>query len=503
MDNEVKVLIVDDDKLDVTAAKRVLAKSSHLAKFSSESANSLSDAIEHIGSKEYDIVLLDLGLPDSNGIETIRNVVEVNSNIPIVVLTGLDDEETGLLAIKNGAMDYIVKGPMLDSSLVRTVLYALERTKVARELHIAEERYRTIFENSAVAIMMADEQERIVSWNKFTEDLLGMDKEDLYMKPLESLYPEDEWEKIRTYDVKGSGMRHHLETKMVKKNEEIIDIDVSLSVLKDADGNVTGSIGIIRDITERKQAEEKVREAMTTKSQFISMVSHELRTPLAIMKEDLAIVLDGAAGKINADQRHFLETAEKNLSRLVRLINNVLDFQKLGAGKMEFAMEEYDINDAIRDVHETMVSSVEKKGVGFVLNLDDTLPKLRFDRDKIIQVLTNLVSNAMKFTDEGSITISSHIIGNVIKISVSDTGCGIKQEDLPKLFHKFEQLAGEGSRKTGGSGLGLAISKEIVEEHGGKIWAESVVDKGTTVDFLLPVKERRLKPRKEVFSFNY
>jgi len=339
---------------------------------------------------------------------------------------------------------------------------------------------------------MADEQERLISWNKFTEGLLGMDGEDLYLRPVSSLYPPEEWERIRTHDVRQKGMQHHLETRMIKADGEVIDVDVSLSVLKDSEGRTTGSVGVFKDITERKKAEEEIKKAMKIKSEFISMVSHELRTPLAIMKEDIAIVLDGAAGKINDKQKHFLDAAERNLNRLVRLINDVLDFQKLDSGRMRFNMQDNDINEVVKEVHKTMASSVEERGIDFTLKLEDNLPGIRFDSDKIIQVLTNLINNAIKFTERGSITVATRRIKNEIQVSVSDTGCGIKQEDLPRLFHKFEQLATGGDRKTGGTGLGLAISKEIIKEHNGKIWAESEFGKGTTLRFLLPVRERRL-----------
>jgi PAS domain S-box-containing protein len=493
----IKVLLVEDDEIDRRITKRALDRCSLPVKFAIEPASTLSKAAECLAAGEYDVILLDMGLPDSAGIDTVRDVGKLNSHIPIVVLTGLDDEETGLLAIKNGAADYLVKGPSLTDSLVRTILYALERKKAALELQLTEERYRTIFENSAVAITMADEQERLISWNKFTEWLLGMSSADLYLKPVKSLYPEGEWEKVKAQRVKQKGMQHHFETKMAKKNGEVIDVDVSLSVLKDPDGKITNSIGVIRNITDRKKAEEKLKEAMRIKSEFISTVSHELRTPLAIMKEDIAIVLDEAAGKINEKQKHFLQAAERNLNRLVRLINDVLDFQKLDSGRMKFNMQENDINEVIKNVHKTMDSSTKDNGLELNLKLEDNLPKSRFDSDRIIQVLTNLVNNAVRFTEKGSITITTRRMENTIQVSVSDTGCGIEQEDMPRLFHRFEQLATGNDRKTGGTGLGLAISKEIIEGHGGKIWAESQFQKGTTIHFLLPIRERRAKLREK------
>jgi PAS domain S-box-containing protein len=617
MNGEIRVLQVDDDEIDVLLVKRTLAKSPGTAKFTVDSAVNLSGGVDRLRNNEYDIVLLDLGLPDSSGVETVRKVNEVKSGIPIVVLTGLEDEEVGLAAIKSGASDYLVKGPLLETSLVRTLLYAIERKRVGeklqesqrmlqlvldsvpqavfwkdrnsiylgcnlnfarhagvsspeeivgktdfdlpwrkeeteavregdrrvietaapeyhtiesqlqadgkqawvetnkvplfdakgnvagvlgtyediterrqaeRDLQIAEERYRTIFENSAVAITLADEQERLVSWNKFTENLLGMGKDELYLRPVKSLYPEGEWEKIRNHDVRQKGMQHHLETKMTKRDGDIIDVDVSLTVLKDADSRVTGSIGVVRDITERKEAERKLKEAMDMKSQFISTVSHELRTPLTIIKEDIAIILDGAAGKVKPKQKDILEMAQRNIDRLARLINDVLDFQKLQSGRAKFNMLENNINSVIESAYNTMAATVKKKGVELRLALDNSLPRTIFDSDKMIQVLTNLVSNAMKFTEKGSITIATHRIENAIRVSVVDTGCGIKQEDLPKLFQQFQQLGSGGNRKTGGTGLGLAISKDIIEKHAGRVWVESELGKGTTFHFLLPIK---------------
>jgi PAS domain S-box-containing protein len=622
MNGEIRVLQIDDDEIDVLLVKRILAKNTKSAKFAAESASCLADGLNLLKTRQYDVLLLDLGLPDSNGIETVKSVSKVNANIPIVVLTGLESEETGLEAIKNGASDYLVKGPAMETSLVRTALYAIERKKVAeklyesqqmlqlvtnsipqaifwkdrnlaylgcnavfakhaglaspqdvlgktnadmpwrkedtefynkcdrevienntgkyhisepqlqadgkqawldankvplhdsegnvvgvlgiyedvterrqaeRALQIAEERYRTIFENSAVAIMMADDQERLISWNKFTEQLLGMTKDDLYLKPVRSLYPEDAWDKIRTHEIRQKGIQHHLETQMLKKNGEVIEVDVSLSVLKDPDGHITGSIGVIRDITERKEADRKIKEAMDLKSQFISTVSHELRTPLTIIKEDIALIMDGAAGRIKSKQREILEIAQRNIDRLARLINDVLDFQKLQSGRVKFNMQNNHINNIIENVYNTMAGTVKKKGIELRLAVDNNLPKVIFDSDKMIQVLTNLVSNAMKFTDKGSITIATHRIENSIRVSVIDTGCGMKQEDLPKLFQQFQQL-GSGNRKTGGTGLGLAISKDIVEKHGGRIWVESEFGKGTTMHFLLPIRTSACEP---------
>ncbi|MGA1867387.1 MAG: ATP-binding protein [bacterium] len=250
-------------------------------------------------------------------------------------------------------------------------------------------------------------------------------------------------------------------------------------------------LSILQDITEQKKVEKKIREAVEMKSAFISVVSHELRTPLTAIKEGIGIVLEGIPGKLNGKQKNFLSIAKRNVDRLARLINEVLDFQKLESGHTEFNMMNHDINEVVEEVYKSMAPSVHHKTIDFLLSLTDNLPLIRFDKDKIIQVLTNLINNAVKFTERGRIAIETRREKNIIQVSVCDTGGGIKKEDIPQIFEKFKQIAMSKGRNSGGTGLGLAICKEIIERHKGKIWAESECGKGTTVHFVLPIKEQR------------
>lgn len=246
-------------------------------------------------------------------------------------------------------------------------------------------------------------------------------------------------------------------------------------------------------LMQRKLAVEQLKKTMEAKSQFVSMASHELRTPLTSIKEGIRLVLQGKSSQLDDKQKKFLGLAQRNVDRLARLINNVLDFQKLDSGKIDFNIQENDANEVIREIKETTATLANDKKLSLITELDENLPIVKFNRDKIMQVLMNLVNNAIKFTDQGGVTITSAKEGKTIRISVQDTGPGIKEEDLPRLFHEFEQLTDISNRKPGGSGLGLVISKKIIERHNGKIWAESECGKGTTFHFVLPVEERREK----------
>lgn len=252
------------------------------------------------------------------------------------------------------------------------------------------------------------------------------------------------------------------------------------------------TLNILEDLTEAKVKLEKeakaLEDALKTKSEFTSMVSHELRTPLAAIKESIALVLDEITGPASPDQKNFLGMAKRNVDRLTRLINDILDFQKLEAGKIVFNIREGNINEVVKETAASMAPLVREKGLDFVLELSENLPIIKFDKDKIIQVLTNLLNNAIRLTQKGGITITTTAEDNVVKVAMKDTGPGIKKEDIPKLFQQFEQLEKGVDRKTGGTGLGLAISKDIVEQHNGKIWVESEYGMGTTFYFTLPIR---------------
>lgn len=250
------------------------------------------------------------------------------------------------------------------------------------------------------------------------------------------------------------------------------------------------SINLLEDLTESKTKLEKyskdLETALKVKSDFTATVSHELRTPLAAIKEGIGVVIDGVAGEPNKEQKEFLEIAKRNVDRLSRLINNVLDFQKLEAGKMALKFKKYEINSILRDAFSSSENLAKKKGLGYNLNLLENPFEAELDHDRIMQVLVNLIDNAIKYTDQGSIKISASLSDDKVKISVKDTGHGIRAEDIPKLFEKYAQV----ERKPGGTGLGLAISKEIIEAHGGKIWVDSQFGAGSDFQFTLPVSQK-------------
>jgi len=244
---------------------------------------------------------------------------------------------------------------------------------------------------------------------------------------------------------------------------------------------------------ELELANRKLKAMYERQKDFTSTVSHELRTPLASITTAIDIVISGTAGNLTKDQRNFLDKAKNNVSRLEQLINDILDLSKLESGKAQLSMEKVNINNVIQEVADLQGAVAKKKGLYLKTELDSRLPVISLDANRLIQLLNNLIQNAIKFTEKGGITVFSrnHEDANYVEVCIKDTGIGIKQDDIPKLFQKFQQLGDPATRKTGGTGLGLAICKEIIIQHGGKIWVESQDGKGSSFYFILPIKERR------------
>lgn len=251
--------------------------------------------------------------------------------------------------------------------------------------------------------------------------------------------------------------------------------------------SLAGRVWSFHDITEIKKAADVIKTAAELRLKFASMVSHELRTPMAIIKEGVSLILEGLVGDVTDKQKNVLNAVKNNADRLARLVNNVLDYQKVQQGKMEYCMEKNNINKVVREVCEIMTILSGEKSVKLIVNTDEHIPVILFDRDRIVQVLTNIIGNAIKYTVEGSITIITEQRDGMVYVTVRDTGPGIDRKEQKKLFQSFVQLDSISMIKAGGTGLGLAISKEIITAHNGTIGVESEIGNGAAFYFALPV----------------
>lgn len=240
----------------------------------------------------------------------------------------------------------------------------------------------------------------------------------------------------------------------------------------------------------RQQAENARAAAVQAnrlKTEFINNMSHELRTPLNAVINFTRLVMDGHAGPVTEQQRNYLGFVHEGGQHLLGLINDILDLAKIEAGKMELRREPTPLEPLLKGVMSTLIGLTKDKGIALHREFDENLPTLNIDGRRIRQVLLNLISNAAKFTVQGSITLSATQRGNQVIFSVRDTGVGIKPEDLPKVFEEFKQIDNVLQETASGTGLGMPISRRFVQLHGGDMWIESQLGVGTTVSFSLPI----------------
>ncbi|MCX5667008.1 MAG: ATP-binding protein, partial [Candidatus Omnitrophica bacterium] len=281
---------------------------------------------------------------------------------------------------------------------------------------------------------------------------------------------------IRSKNRELQSFSNGLEVKVEERTKE-------LSVAHEA------TLNILEDLQASKEALERTNRELTKldelKSDFISTVSHELRTPLSIIKEGISLVLDKIPGDVNEKQAKILDIAKYNIDRLSRIIDNLLDISKIEAGKVELKRSLIDISEVVRRVANSFESKIKEKGLEMRLDVDKVSGSVWADADRITQVLTNLIGNAVKFTPSGSIGISCEDKSDGMVCSVSDTGVGISKEDMPKVFDKFQQFSRTAGAGDKGTGLGLSIAKNIIDMHNGAIWVESEPGKGARFTFKL------------------
>jgi PAS domain S-box-containing protein len=533
---KVNILLVDDDPLDRRLVEVTLARSNRSEQYNVETAGTLSEAAKRLSNGNYDVLLLDLNLPDSSGIDTVQKAQDMNSDASVIVLTGLDDEEMGLEAIRRGAEDYLVKGESLEHILVRTIRYSLERKRVRQRLIETENRFRSVVQTAGSAIFVLSPEYRILEWNEQAEHLYGWRRQEVLNKDYLGLFVPDD-----TRDQVAADMRKVLSGKTANSFENLIRVRNgsqrillwNASPLFDAKGRPIGVIAVGQDITDRKRMEDELREhrghlqlmvsertanleevneqlrkeiddrmraeqellmakreaeaANQTKSEFLANMSHELRTPLHSILSFASFGIKKYAGAKPRKLLDYFSRIKQSGTTLLELLNELLDLTKLESKKATFAFEPADLGMLVRSVTselDTLLSERELTVRHEVSELDE---RITLDADKIKQVLRNLLNNAIKFSPEGGIIdVAICRVENSVRVSVRDQGPGIPPDELVAVFDKFVQSS-KTKTGAGGTGLGLAICHEIIAAHEGRIWAENRQESGAVFSFEIPL----------------
>ena len=377
------VLLIDDDPEDAHVAEIAL-RLDHESKYRVRSVTTLRAAAEAMEEAEFDVAVLDLGLPGLHGIEALERFRIINDTIPVVVLSGLEDEEIAIRTLEYHAQDYLSKASMNTRCLSRAIRYSIQR------------------QHGLCQVQSLLEETR-------------------------------------------------------EKEEEL------------------------------NRKNRRLEEMYNTAHKFVDNVSHEFRTPLTVIKEYISLVQDGTLGEVNEEQKQFLRIAEDRANDLNTMVDDMLDVSRLGAGLMNAFRESHEVTSIIHEVYDPLSRKAEVKELQLQVEVEDNLPAVYCDSEKVARVLINLAINAMKFTQSGGIVkLTARRQAADVVFSVTDNGVGIPEEKISEIFDRFQQVDSRSYASTKGFGLGLSIAMELVDLNFGKLSVESKVGEGSTFSFTVP-----------------
>lgn len=404
----------------------------------------------------------------------------------------LSPPEYGLSDVERATW-WIVLAAGLALTLFATVsTYSLLKSRQAAntDLRLISSQFRVILDSALEAILLVDENRRVVWANHAFADafgfhdpssLSGLDWTDMLAKQSVDLDDQDAYIRRVEAICARQEMTVASEDVRIKAPHRRI-LSMTSAPVVDEESGYLGRLWVYRDVTAERDAER-------TKTEFVSMVSHELRTPLTSLTGFVELVLDGAGGEVGDEGRRMLNIAKTNGDRLTRLVSDVLDISRLESGRFELVPEFIFLGDLLRDLSESMESEFERKDISYRLDVEPGLPRIWADRERTAQVVSNLLTNAYRYTEPGgSVSVDARHDGTNVVVTVSDTGVGIAREDQGRVFDKFVRLRDRRQAPKGSTGLGLAISKSLVELQGGSIRLESESGRGSSFIVALPIK---------------
>jgi PAS domain S-box-containing protein len=506
-----RLLLIEDNPADSRLINEMLADAPGPV-LALDVATTLAEGLDRLTSEAYDAVLLDLSLPDSVGIDTFRRTLEHAPTAPIIVLTGMDDEELAALAVRGGAQDYLVKGSVDGRGLARSVRYAIERAEVWTAVRASEARFRDLAESIRDIFFAVDRDMRCTYWNRAARDALGISAEEAHGRTALDLFSGLEGgriESLMTVSAETGETRSFVESHPEWAPARHFEWSVHPTS--------QGLTVFVRDVTERMrderelalyrtelerlvaertaelsvandqliEANQQMAQATRMKSAFLAATSHDLRTPLNSILGFSEMLLQGMAGALTEEQGKQITLIQEAGRHLLVLINGLLDLSRVEAGREDVVVESVEARSVVAAVAATLQPLAAGKGIELNSFVPDGLV-LRTDATKLRRILTNLLGNAIKFTERGSAALDVRADGDTVRFVVVDTGPGIAPERLGDIFEEFVQLQPRDAKREG-TGLGLPISEHLAALLGGEITVESDFGHGATFTLVLPL----------------
>jgi len=492
MPNQANIIVIDDEQIMRDGCSRILSKDG----WSVICAENGSQGLEEIKARpeNVDVILLDLMMPGMSGMDVLDHIRTLDPNLLVIVITGYATVESAVEAMKKGAYDFIPK-PFTPDQLRIVVRRALERRslqkeadflrrereKSLRDIATEKSKIKTIINCMGDGVLVCDRDSCIVLSNPAASRMLKAPEtcllgNDIGQCNLPADLSKTIAESLGTKDMNYTSVSQELG---VGEPAEIFLRAHTAPVRNDL-GEVMGSVTVLQDISHLKELDKM-------KSEFIAMVTHELRAPIAAVEQQLTVILNKMAGEVTGKQEQLLSRAKERTKGLLDLIKDLLDLSKIEAGKMVQYKEPLPLQEVIQRVVDLMKVEAENKKLDPQSSASGKVSLILADRTSMEGIFTNLISNAIKYTPEGGkIWVNLAEEGGFVKATVSDTGIGLKKEDLPRIFDKFYRVKTTQTRQIVGTGLGLSIVKSIVDAHLGSITVDSEEGGGTTFTVLLP-----------------
>ncbi|MBI4523495.1 MAG: response regulator [Deltaproteobacteria bacterium] len=535
----IKILLVEDSLEQAFLLRKTLAATSVAnfeLQFDVAHVESLDGAMRRLDREKFSVILLDLSLPDSQGLDTLRRMRQITPGAPIVVLTGLDDEEVAVDAVREGAQDYLVKGEVDGNLLVRSMRYAIARKRSELQIQLQLQRTTALRQiNQAITStldlpsvldLLLENIDEFLPYSVSTVRLASKESGEIEPIACRNL-DEQEWKKLKgrldqvVYETRAPlvvsnvqkdpraagddwlvthGLRSYLGVPLMVKGRVLGVLAFFTCGEHDFNAEEVEFLSLLANhaamaihnsqlYEETVKLADELRKSTKVKDEFLSVMSHELRTPLTVIVGYTGMMQDRMLGEINPRQEEALERVMARSADLLSMINMILLVTSVEADKINVENSEIDLNDLLQHVSKTYSRQLGKD-VTFNWDYPADLPKVITDRAKVLRILDSLISNAVKFTKQGKVTISVRYVPDNEKVvfTVADTGIGIPANAIPLIFDKFRQLDGSETRLYGGVGLGLYIVKKFTDLLGGDINVDSEPGKGSTFTLALPCR---------------
>ena len=501
-----KIVVVDDEKI-VTSAFNTLLKVEGFLDV--HFFNNPKEALQFIKLNTPDLVISDFLMPEMNGLEFLSEVRELYPEVSRILLTGYADKENAIRAINEVGLYRYIEKPWNNDDLIINIKNAIERSYLLSQLRekiselevakkelekysqsleqLVEERTIDLRQSNAKlsgivsycadGIMILNEDGIIEQVNPACENLFGLVNEKIVNTLIDDfLFSKKTFisKELHCLEENELFLRDFYIKNPLSNN--IIPVEISFAGINPG-SQFKRFVGVIRDVTEQKKS-DRLRD------DFIATLTHDLRTPLLAAIQTLKFFLEGAVGDLNEKQQLLLATMQKSNEDLLGLVNALLEVYRYDAEKLILNRTNFNIYELAKQVYEELKPLSDNKNIDFRINCEDKDIEINADRGELRRVVCNFCGNAINYTPEaGSVIITIKREGNDLIFSVSDTGCGIPSEDIPNMFQRFSQ--GTSKKRSAGTGLGLYLSRQIVESHGGKVWLESKINKGSEFSFIL------------------